>query len=98
MIWSICCMGFNFWRGVIQIISHYFVHVTDNYEYQTALQGKKMKEGQGIASFIQQLFTTCSLLLLNLVCWSSASEDFNQAMVRWHLSAGLLFQYTPLVI
>jgi len=76
MIWSICCMGFNFWRGVIQIISHYFVHVTDNYEYQTALQGKKMKEGQGIASFIQQLFTTCSLLLLNLVCWSSASEDF----------------------
>merc|ERR1712166_1384003 len=80
--------GFNFWRGVIQIISHYFVHVTDNYEYQTALQGKKMKEGQGIASFIQQLFTTCSLLLLNLVCWSSASEDFKSgngslAPIRW---------------
>lgn len=75
MIWSVGCMAFNFTRGVWQISSHYFVHVTDTGEYSTALQGKIMKEGQGIALFIQQLGTTLVYMFLNLICWSSARED-----------------------
>jgi len=75
MLWSTCCMGFNVLRGILSIMSQYFVHVSDSYEYTTQLTGKYMKEGQGIAAFMHQLCTMFIYVLFNFACWSSAASE-----------------------
>merc|ERR1711934_1005335 len=84
----------NVARGIFAISSNYFVHVSDSNEYTTQLTGKVVKEGQGVAAWIQQSSSITLYVFMNYVCWSSSASSHRISTNPWMPVCWLLISIT----